>query len=215
MTDEGEGVADVRSLRKRRQSARRSRRAIPCVSTRYISSAKPGSPCKIERSSTQSPPARLSRISDMSTCASLQPWPPRRTPICRSMDACSPQTEGQVQVGREPGKGSHPAPVFLRLILEWEHALCHTLVHLVGAGFRCSDSTKIPYQRGFSAFAKILMVDHGPPIIDEPETATAAGRASSGGAIEAATPLIRDRRGRSPGQRARPRRSALLAGERP
>ncbi len=46
-TDDGEGADVVRSLRKRRKSVRRSRRTIPCVSTRCISSAKPGSPCKI------------------------------------------------------------------------------------------------------------------------------------------------------------------------
>ncbi len=36
----------------------------------------------------------------------------------------------------EFGKGDHPAPAFLCLVVEWKHALCHTLAHLGGADFR-------------------------------------------------------------------------------
>jgi hypothetical protein len=68
----------------------------------------------------------------------MRTWVSLRTPPHAAMPSdrrLQPADRGQFPVGREPRKGGHPAPLFLGFVLEREHALCQTLLHLVGVGF--------------------------------------------------------------------------------
>jgi hypothetical protein len=70
------------------------------------------------------------RHEDLGIAPALGTPPHAHMPSDRGLQ---PADRGQFQVGRESRQRGHPAPVFLGFILEREHALCHTLLHLVGA----------------------------------------------------------------------------------